>query len=107
MDTVKRVRIAGTGAFLPEDRLTNAMLEARGIGTTEEWILERTGIHERRVVKPGTAVSEMTLPAARQALEAAGLGPDELDAIVFGTSTPDSISPPSASAIARQSSSSE
>ena len=101
MDTVKRVRIAGTGAFLPEDRLTNAMLEARGIGTTEEWILERTGIHERRVVKPGTAVSEMTLPAARQALEAAGLGPDELDAIVFGTSTPDSISPPSACMLQR------
>lgn len=96
MTDVRRVRIAGTGAFLPEKRLTNAMLEARGIGTSDEWIIERTGIRERRMVEPGTPVSEITLPAALQAMEAAGIGREDVDAIVFGTSTPDSISPPSA-----------
>jgi len=96
MADIRRVRIAGTGAFLPEKRLTNAMLEARGIGTTDEWIFERTGIRERRMAEPGTPVSEIALPAAQQAMEAAGIGPADVDAIVFGTSTPDSISPASA-----------
>jgi 3-oxoacyl-[acyl-carrier-protein] synthase-3 len=101
MAPVKRIRIAGTGAFLPETRLTNAMLEARGIGTTEDWIIERTGIRERRIVEPGTPVSAVALPASRQALEAAAIGPEDVDAIVFATSTPDSISPPSACMLQR------
>lgn len=101
MASVNRVRIAGTGAFLPETRLTNAILEARGIGTTEEWILERTGIRERRMVEPGTPVSEVARPAAESALEAAGIGAEDVDAIIFGTSTPDSICPPSACMLQR------
>ena len=96
MSEIRGVRIAGTGAYLPEKRLTNAMLEARGIGTSDEWIIERTGIHERRMVEPGTPVSAIALPACQQAMETAGIGPEDVDAIVFGTSTPDSISPPSA-----------
>ena len=95
MSEIRGVRIGGTGAYLPEKRLTNAMLEARGIGTTDEWIIERTGIRERRMAEPGTPVSDIAVPAAQKAMEAAGVGPGDVDAIVFGTSTPDSLSPPS------------
>ncbi len=95
MSEIRRVRIAGTGAFLPERRLTNSMLEARDIGTSNDWIVERTGILERRMVEPGTPVSEIALPAAKQAIAAAGITPQDVDAIVFATSTPDSICPPS------------
>jgi len=98
---LKRVRIAGTGAYLPEGRLTNDMLAARGIGTSNEWILERTGIQERRIAEPATPVSEVALPAARQAIDTAGIGPEDVDAIVFATSTPDSICPPSACMLQR------
>ena len=93
---IQPVRIAGTGHFVPEGRLTNAMLEARGIGTTDRWIAERTGIRERRIVEPGTPVSALALPASREALKVAGVEPEAVEAIVFGTSTPDHISPPSA-----------
>jgi 3-oxoacyl-[acyl-carrier-protein] synthase-3 len=98
---IQPVRIAGTGHFVPEGRLTNAMLEARGIGTTESWIAERTGIQERRIVEPGTPVSALALPASREALKVAGVEPEAVEAIVFGTSTPDHISPPSACMLQR------
>ncbi len=101
MTSVNQVRIAGTGAFLPEKRLTNKMLEERGIGTNDAWIVERTGIHERRMAEPGTPLSAVARQAAEQALEAAGIGPEQLDAIIFGTSTPDSICPPSGSMLQR------
>jgi len=99
---LRRVCIAGTGAFLPENVVTNAMIEARGVDTSHEWIVERTGIHERRMVTPGTGVSDLGAPASRQALEAAGIRADQLDAIVFATTTPDHVTPPASSMLQRE-----
>jgi 3-oxoacyl-[acyl-carrier-protein] synthase-3 len=90
-----RVGIQGTGAFLPEQVLDNAALAER-YGCSEEWILTRTGIRERRFVDPGTGASDLGTLAARRALESAGLGPQDLDLIVCATYTPDMAFPSTA-----------
>jgi 3-oxoacyl-[acyl-carrier-protein] synthase-3 len=90
-------RITGTGSYLPPRRLTNADLVAelgqRGIETSDEWIVERTGIRARHFAAPDVASSDLGLEASRQALEAAGLQPTDIDLIIVATSTPDMVFP--------------
>ncbi|MBV8619440.1 MAG: ketoacyl-ACP synthase III [Curvibacter sp.] len=93
-------RIAGTGSYLPPRRLTNSDLAAelatRGLETSDEWIVERTGIRARHFAAPEVGSSDLALEAARKALEAASLSPDQLDLIIVATSTPDMVFPSTA-----------
>jgi 3-oxoacyl-[acyl-carrier-protein] synthase-3 len=93
-------RIAGTGSALPADCVTNAelvrRLAARGIETSDEWIVERTGIRQRYLADPDTASSHLATRAALAALEAAGREAAEVDLIVVATSTPDFVFPSTA-----------
>lgn len=87
-------RITGTGSYLPEKVLTNQDLE-KIVDTTDQWIVERTGIRQRHVVEMESS-SDMAEHAARRALEAAGRNPEDVDLIVVGTSTPDLLFPSTA-----------
>jgi 3-oxoacyl-[acyl-carrier-protein] synthase III len=93
-------RITGTGSFLPPRRVTNedlaAQLAAAGIETSDEWIVERTGIRARHFVDPSTNTSDMGANAARSAMEAAGVKPADIDLIIVATSTPDMVFPSTA-----------
>lgn len=93
-------RITGTGSFLPPQRLTNADLAARlaadGIETSDEWIVERTGIRSRHFAAEGVMSSDLGAEAARRALQAAGLAAGDIDLIIVATSTPDMIFPSTA-----------
>lgn len=93
--TLHTAGITGVGMDFPERRLTNAELETM-VDTTAEWIVERTGIKERRIVAPGTPASHHGEQAARQALAHAGLTPDDIDLIVVPTVSPDMIYPATA-----------
>ena len=88
-------RITGTGSYLPPRRLTNhdlaAELAQRGIETSDEWIVERTGIHARHFAAPEVASSDLALEASKKALEAAGCQPQDIDLIIVATSTPDMV----------------
>ncbi len=86
------VRIAGIGSYAPEKILTNSDLE-QIVETSDEWIVSRTGIRERRIAAEDEASSDMGVVAARQAVEAAGISPDEVDVIVVATVTPDFLFP--------------
>lgn len=92
------VSIAGCGYYVPERIMTNRDLEAL-LDTSDAWIRERTGIRERRVAPAGFAMSDLALPAARQALAHAGLAASELDLIIVATSTPDMAMPSTAALI--------
>jgi 3-oxoacyl-[acyl-carrier-protein] synthase-3 len=85
-------RIAGTGSYLPEKVLTNFDLE-KLVETTDEWIRTRTGIERRHVAAPEETTCDMAEQAARRAMESAGVGPEEIDLIVIGTTTPDQVFP--------------
>lgn len=87
--------IAATGRFLPDRVLTNADLE-RMVETSDEWILERTGIRERRLAPPELGVAEMGAAASRLAMERAGVLSGEVDLIVVSTATPDRLLPATA-----------
>jgi 3-oxoacyl-[acyl-carrier-protein] synthase-3 len=93
-------RITGTGSWLPPRRLSNAdmtaMLAARGIETSDAWIVERTGIRARHFVEDGDTCSDLALHAARAALESAGRTADDVDLIIVATSTPDMVFPSTA-----------
>ncbi|TFY96511.1 beta-ketoacyl-ACP synthase III [Ramlibacter rhizophilus] len=93
-------RIAGTGSYLPPRRVTNdelaAELAQRGIETSDEWIVERTGIRARHFAAPEVTSSELAEHASRHAIEAAGLQPTDIDLIIVATSTPDMVFPSSA-----------
>lgn len=93
-------RITGTGSFLPPQRLTNADLAARlaadGVETSDEWIVERTGIRARHFAAEGVMSSDLGAEAARRALQASGVAAGELDLIIVATSTPDMIFPSTA-----------
>ncbi len=89
-----RSRIIGTGSYLPERVLSNTDLE-KMVDTSDEWILTRTGIKERRI-NEGRKASDLGTEAARKALKGAGVEPQELDLIVVGTVTPDMIFPSTA-----------
>ncbi len=95
------VGITGVGAYAPEKVLTNADLESM-IDTSDEWITTRTGIRERRIAAPEQAASDLALPAARQALEAAGVDPKELDLVVVATATPDMLFPATGALLAEE-----
>ena len=88
-------RIIGTGSYLPETILTNADLEKR-VDTTDEWIVSRTGIRERHIAADNETTSDLATAAARAALEAAGITPNQLDLILVATTTPDFIFPSTA-----------
>ena len=95
-----RSRLLGTGSYLPPHRLTNADLVARlardGVETSDDWIVERTGIRARHFVEPGVATSDLALQACLRALQAAQLGPQDIDLIIVATSTPDMVFPSTA-----------
>ncbi len=95
MRTLRRVKIAGLSTYVPPRVLTNADLE-RMVETTNEWILQRTGIRERHIVDPGVATSDLAAEAARGALAQAGIGPADIGFLVVGTTTPDTIFPSTA-----------
>jgi 3-oxoacyl-[acyl-carrier-protein] synthase-3 len=92
---VRRVKISGLGTYVPPHLLTNADLE-KLVDTTDEWILQRTGIRERHIIEPGQGTSDIAEPAARAAIAEAGLTPDDIGFIVVGTTTPDTIFPSTA-----------
>ena len=93
-------RITGTGSYLPPDRLSNADLAKRlahtGVETSDEWIVGRTGIHARHFAAPDVLCSDLAFEAAKNALQAAGLKPNDIDLIIVATSTPDMVFPSSA-----------
>jgi 3-oxoacyl-[acyl-carrier-protein] synthase III len=89
-------RLIGTGSYLPGLPVTNDDLAARGIATSDEWIVTRTGIRSRYLADPGTTSSQLGLIAAQRALEMAGISGDQLDLIIVATSTPDFIFPSTA-----------
>ncbi len=88
-------RITSTGSYLPERVMTNAELEGL-VDTNDEWIRERTGIHQRHIVADDESTCDLAERAARAALESAGLDPSELELIIVGTTTPDKIYPATA-----------
>ena len=90
-----RARIAGTGSYVPERVLTNAELE-RLVATSDTWIVERTGIRERRIAAPGETCSDLGTRAAERALEAAGVAAADLDLILVATCTGDAPLPSTA-----------
>jgi 3-oxoacyl-[acyl-carrier-protein] synthase III len=87
-----RISITGIGSRAPERVMTNDEL-AQMVDTSDEWIVERTGIRERRVAAPDEAMSDLALPASLEALEQAGVNPSALDLIVVATVTPDMFFP--------------
>ena len=93
-------RITGTGSHLPPRRITNAEfvidLAARGIETSDEWIVERTGIHARHFAADEVCASDMAAIAARAAIAAAGCAASDIDLIIVATSTPDMVFPSTA-----------
>ena len=101
-DTWPPIRIAGTGSFVPERVVTNAELVADGLETTDEWIVERTGIRERRWADADTTTAQLATHAARLALEAADCFPDDVDLLVLATSSPDWQQPATATAVHAQ-----
>ena len=94
-------RIIGTGSYQPQKVLTNKDLESM-MDTSDEWIRERSGIKRRHIAADDEQTSDMAVAAARNALEAAGIGADELDLIVVGTTTPDKIFPATATIVQRK-----
>jgi len=93
--TLFPVKISGLSTYVPPKVLTNEDLE-RLVNTSNEWILQRTGIRERHIVEPGVATSDLALVAAEGALREAGITPNDLGFIVVGTTTPDTIFPSTA-----------
>ena len=95
------VCIAGTGSYLPERILTNAELAAT-VDTSDEWIVSRTGIRERRIAAEGEFTSHMATHAARRALEQAGLAAEDIELIIVATVTPDTPTPATACYVQQQ-----
>ena len=93
-------RITGTGSYLPPRRLTNADLAAelalKGVETSSDWIVDRTGIQARHFAAPDVCSSDLGLEAAKRAIEAAGLQASDIDLIIVATSTPDMVFPSTA-----------
>lgn len=92
MATLHRVGIAGTGAYVPKRVVPNSYFEEI-VDTSNEWIVQRTGIEERRFVEEGETTSSMSIEAAKKALESANMKAEDLDLIVVGTLTPDHLLP--------------
>jgi 3-oxoacyl-[acyl-carrier-protein] synthase-3 len=96
-------RITGTGSYLPPRRLTNAdlaaELAAQGIETSDEWIVERTGIQARHFADPGVGSSDLAAQAGLRAMQAAGITAADVDLIIVATSTPDMVFPSTATMV--------
>jgi 3-oxoacyl-[acyl-carrier-protein] synthase-3 len=101
--TRTETRITGTGGFLPPRRVSNAdmvtLLAARGLETSDDWIVERTGIRARHFADDGVHASDLAVQAARRALEAAGREAAEIDLLIVATSTPDMVFPSTAAIV--------
>jgi 3-oxoacyl-[acyl-carrier-protein] synthase-3 len=95
---VRRSIVAGVGGYLPDQILTNEEI-AKRIDTSDEWIRERSGITKRHIAAEGEMTSDLATNAARRALDAAGMGPDDVDIIVLATSTPDETFPATATVV--------
>ena len=95
---VWRSQVTGCGSYLPARVVTNDQL-AETVDTSDEWIIQRTGIRERRIAADGECTSDLAVEAAKSALTMAGLGAGELDLIVCATSTPDETFPATATRI--------
>ena len=91
----RNAKITAVGKYLPEMRLTNSDLE-RIVDTSDSWIVERTGISERRIVSDGQANSDLAAAAVKECLEQRGIGPKEVDLIIVATVTPDMFFPSTA-----------
>jgi len=96
--TVARSIITGCGAYLPEQRVSNDEL-SRTVDTSDEWIVERTGIKFRHIAAKGEKTSDLALAAARDALTSAGVEPADLDLIIVATATPDETFPATATIV--------
>ncbi len=92
---VSRVKISALGTYVPPRLLTNADLE-KMVETTDQWIMERTGIRERHIVDKGVATSDLAVEAAKKVLAERGLTPSDVEAIIVGTVTPDMFFPSTA-----------
>ena len=92
---VRRVEIKSLATYVPPRLLTNADLE-KMVDTTDEWIMQRTGIRQRHIVDPGVATSDLAAEAAKEAIKRAGLKPEDIDLIIVGTVTPDMLFPSTA-----------
>ena len=95
MSQLVRVKISALGTYVPPRVLTNADLE-RMVETSDQWIIERTGIRERHIVDKGVATSDLAVEAAKKALAERGIDASDLDAILVGTVTPDMFFPSTA-----------
>ena len=93
-----RAYISGVGVYAPKRILTNADLE-RIVATSDQWIVQRSGIRERHIADEGEASSDLAVPAAHQALEGANLVPEDVDFIVVATTTPDHFFPTTANLV--------
>ena len=93
-----RALVAGVGAYLPDRIVSNAEL-AQSIDTSDAWIVERTGIRQRHIAADGEKTSDLAIAAARRAMDAAGVTPDEIDMIVIATATPDLTFPATAARV--------
>lgn len=93
---MKHIKIIGTGSYVPPRVLTNYDLQKMGLDTTHEWIVQRTGISERRIADPEVATSDLGLEASKRALEMAGLTSKDIDLIIVATITPDTCCPAAA-----------
>ena len=106
IETRRYSRIVGTGSTLPPRRLSNAdlvrQLAADGIETSDDWIVERTGIRARHFVDAGVNASDLGVQAARHAIEAAGCRAEDIDLIIVATSTPDMVFPSTAAIVQRK-----
>lgn len=91
----RKIKISSLGIYLPEKVLTNSDLE-RMVETSDEWITTRTGIKERRIASPEQVSSDLGVAAARQALDRAGLKPEDIDLILVATNSPDTLFPSTA-----------
>ena len=87
------IRILGSGSYVPPKTLTNDDLQKMGLDTTDEWIVQRTGIRERRIADPNVTTADLAVEASRKALGMSGLSPKDLDLIILGTITPDTCCP--------------
>lgn len=90
-------RISGTGSFLPGDPIGNVeLISMHGIESSDDWIVERTGIRSRHLAAPGVSTSDLAFKACQRALENAGRVPEDVDLIIVATSTPDFVFPSTA-----------
>ena len=97
--SLARAAVVGCGSAVPEGRLTNRDLERRGLDTDDEWIVERTGIRERRTAGPHETTAALATAAGASAIKDAGLTPDDIGFVVLATTTPDQVLPSTSTAV--------